>query len=182
MAVVALCAIGRSADSVKVDPKDFLGPNNTFQDRPTGISLTYPAGWEVIGGFLYNPAGAYSFSLRPLWPSEAFPTFYYNRLRSDVPRPADIEASLLRQARKQETDRKVSNPDYCIDSQTLVTRTIAGRIAMSFVAQTKAKQAEYILHIMGEKTFVRFSATGPVEDVLAIRREIDQMAETLQLP
>ena len=42
--------------------------------------------------------------------------------------------------------------------------------------------AEYNVRIVGEKAYVMFFTFGPREDVLAIRREIDQMAETIHVP
>ena len=187
IAVVALSAVGRSQnDNVSVDLKEVLGPNNTFHDRLMGVSLTYPAGWELLSGRTDPKNSSYhTFSFRPLWPSEASPSFYYNRLRPDGPWLKDIPGALLEQARKQEAVRQTTIPDYRIDPETLLSRTIGGRPALSYVATRgsgAAKVAEYYLRIIGEKTFLGFYATGRLEDVLAIRSEIEQMAETAKVP
>ena len=181
LAVIALGAVGRSKDNVKLDLKEFLEPGNTLHDRGRGVSLTYPAGWEVTQGRSYPQSASTTFWLRPLWPSEAAPSFYYRQAR-----PNDLRwtnpASFLEQSRKHEADRQATHPGYRIDPKTVVARTIAGRPAFSYVAtHGERKTADYNLFIVGEKVFVGLYATGPLEDVLAIRSEIDRMAETVQL-
>ena len=186
LTLVALCAIGRSQDNVNVDMQDVLGPNNTFHDRVVGVSFTYPAGWKVLGGFRWGiDHRENTFRFRAIWPSEASPSLYYQAFRPDSPRPADVRAWLLEAARRKEESRQGGTSNYRNDPDTLVVRTFAGRPGMSYLATFGAGErtlAEYNLRIVGEKAYVMFFTMGPLEDVLAIRREIDQMAETVNVP
>lgn len=167
--------------------KDVLGPNNTFKDPVVGVSLTYPSGWEMIGGTRWGPDyRENTFRFRPVWPSEAHPSLYYQSFRADNPRPADVNAWLREAAQKKEASRQTGVPDYRNVSDSVSLRTIAGRPGLSYVATftdgRNRKMAEYNLRIVGEKAYVMFFTMGPAEDIFAIRSEIDRMAETVQVP
>ena len=181
-----LCAASRSQDNKPVELKDVLGPRNSFNDPVMGVSLTYPAGWEVIGGMRWGPdLRENTFRFRPLWPSETNPSMYYQGFRPDNPRPTDVNAWLLEAAKKKEASRQGGGSDYRNDPQTLTLRTIAGRPGLSYIAtfgSGSRKMAEYNVRVVGEKAYVMFFTFGPLEDVLAIRGEIDQMAETVRVP
>ena len=184
--IFGLCAASRSQDNKPVELKDVLGPRNSFNDPVMGVSLTYPAGWEVIGGMRWGPdLRENTFRFRPLWPSETNTSMYYQGFRPDNPRPTDVNAWLLEAARKKEASRQGGGADYRNDPQTLTLRTIAGRPGLSYIATFGSgdrKMAEYNVRIVGEKAYLMFFTFGPLEDVLAIRGEIDQMAETVRVP
>lgn len=183
---LGLCAASRSEDNKPVDLKDVLGPKNSFNDPVMGVSLTYPAGWEVIGGIRWGTDfRENTFRFRPLWPSETNPSMYYQGFRPDNPRPTDVNAWLLEAASKKEASRQGGGSDYRNDPQTLTLRTIAGRPGLSYIAtfgSGNRKMAEYNVRVVGEKAYVMFFTFGPLEDVLAVRGEIDQMAETVRVP
>jgi hypothetical protein len=186
MVVLGICASARLQANISVAPSEVTGPNNTFRDSVMGISLTYPAGWEMLGGARWGPDNRENtFRFRPLWPSEAGPSLYYQGFRPDSPRPTDVSAWLREAARKKEESRKAGMSDYRNEPETLAIRTIAGRPGMSYVATFTSggrKIAEYNLRIVGDKAYVMFFTMGPLEDVLALRSEIDKMAETVQVP
>ena len=169
---LGLCVIGHGqTDTKPVLLKDVLGSNNTFKDPVMSVSLTYPAGWQVISGFR--------------WPSEASPSMYYQGFRPDSPRPADVNAWLLEAARKKEASRQGAGNDYRNDPATLMLRNFGDRRGMSYVATFTSggrPMAEYNVRVVGEKAYVMFFTFGPLEDVLNVRREIDQMAETVSVP
>lgn len=183
---LVLCAAGRSQSSKPVELKDVLRPNNTFNDPVMNVSLTYPAGWEVIGGMRWGTDfRENTFRFRPLWPSETNPSMYYQGFRPDNPRPSDVNAWLLEAAQKKEASRQGGGANYRNDPQTLTLRTIGGRPGLSYVATFSSgdrQMAEYNVRVVGEKAYVMFFTFGPLEDILAIRREIDQMAETVRVP
>ena len=181
----AVCAASRGQDTKPVPLKDVLGPNNTFNDPIMGVSLTYPAGWEVVSGMRWGPdLRENTFRFRPLWPSEASPSMYYQGFRPDSPRPTDVSAWLREAARKKEESRQGGGTEYRNDPKTLTLRTFGGRPGMSYIATFGGNRpmAEYNVRVVGEKAYVMFFTFGPLEDIMAIRREIDQMAETVSVP
>ena len=182
----AALAVVAPAQGVNVEMKDVLGPNNSFRDPVMGISLTYPPGWEVLGGIRWGTDNRENtFRFRPLWPSQAGPSMYYQGFRPDSPRPTDVSAWLREAAQKKEESRKSGMSDYQNVPESLSLRTIAGKPGMSYLATFTSggqKLAEYNVRIVGEKAYVMFFTMGPLDDVLAIRAEIDAMAETVQIP
>src|SRR5690349_7772385 len=54
-AFVVFAQDGKAAQQIEVPLKQVKGPNNTFHDPEYGVSLTYPAGWELARGFRWGP-------------------------------------------------------------------------------------------------------------------------------
>lgn len=183
-AALAVAALGRADE--EVDLKRIVGPNNSFKDDVFGVSLTYPAGWDVVAGMRWGPDNRENtFRFRPIWPAEASPSLYYQAFRPDNPRPADVNAWLREAAAKKEASRVSPISSYRNDPQTMRFTTIGGRPALSYIAtfQSGSQQmAEYNLRIVGEKAYVMFFTLGPINDVLSIRDDIDKMAATVQVP
>lgn len=184
---LSLCAAGHGQnDSKPVPLSDVLGPHNTFSDPVMNVSLTYPAGWEVTGGIRWGlDYRENTFRFQPLWPSESSPSLYYQGFRPDSPRPADIKAWLLESARKKEASRQGAGSDYRNDPETIAIRTFNGRAGLSYLATFTSgnrRMAEYNVRVVGEKAYVMFFTFGPLEDVLSLRQDIDQMAQTVNVP
>jgi hypothetical protein len=182
-AITALCTPGRSQD---VPLKDVLGPNNSFNDSVFGVSLTYPAGWELVGGFRWGTNnGENTFRFRPLWPSEVIPSMYYQRFSATNPRPADINVWFRESARKKEESRSEGGGDYRNVPESFVFKNVGELPSFSYLATFTAgnrKMAEYFVRVAGQKAYVMFFTQGALEDINAIRRDIDGMAATVRVP
>lgn len=166
---------------------EVLRPNNTFSDSVHGISLTYPAGWEVLGGFRWGKNnGENTFRFQPLWPSEAIPSLYYQRFHPDNPRPTDINAWFRESSQKKEASRAQGGGDYRNVPESFVFKKTSGGLAsFSYLATFTAGEkpmAEYFVRVAGQEGYVMFFTQGPREDVEAIRGEIDRMADTVRVP
>src|SRR4051794_27016483 len=99
---ITLLTLGSLARGQNVAAKEVVGPNNLFHDPVLGVSLTYPAGWEVLGGFRWGKNNSENtFRFRPLWPNEASPSLYYQPFSADNPRPTDFESYFRESARKK---------------------------------------------------------------------------------
>jgi hypothetical protein len=183
---LALCTVARSQDQQNVDLTQILGANNSFHDSVMGVSLTYPAGWEVTGGMRWGTDfRENTFRFRPISPLRASPSLYYQGFRPDSPRPSDISAWLLEAAKKKEASRQLNAPDYRNDPKMMVVRDIAGKPGLAYLALFtlgNQQMAEYNVRVVGQKAYVMFFTMGPVGDVLAVRDDIDRMAETVQVP
>ena len=171
--------------NVDVPTKDVLGPDNSFRDPVMGVALTLPAGWELLGGFRWGTDNRENtFRFRPLWPSEAMPSLYYQGFRADSPRPSDFRAWFLDGAQKKEASRSGSG-DYKNLPDTYEFKTINGQPAFSYMAAFTnggRKWNEYFVRIAGETAYVMFFTVGTVEDIAAIRADIDRMAATVRVP
>jgi hypothetical protein len=183
LAVFALCAIGRSQE---VSLNEVLGPNNTFSDALYDVSFTYPPGWEVLGGSRWGKNnGENTFRFRPVWPSEAHPSVYYQRFSSENPRPANINQWFAESARKKEESRLAGIPDYRNVAQSLVFKKAGTLPSFSYLAtytMAGKPMAEYFVRVAGQQGYVMFFTMGRPEDITAIRAEIDRMAETVRVP
>ena len=182
-ATFALCSLARSQE---VDLKDFLGPNNSFHDPVFGIALTYPAGWEVVGGVRWGKDnGENTFRFQPIWPSEARPGLYYQLFSATSPRPSDFEAWFRESARKKAESRSQGAKDYQNVPETFLFKTIAGQPSCSYLATFTIggrKMAEHFVRIAGQTAYVMFFTQGSAEEVEAVRAEIERMAETVRIP
>src|SRR5688572_7724774 len=177
IAMLALCAIGHSQQQ-EVPLTEILGPNHSFNDSAFGVSLTYPAGWEVLGGMRWGKSnGENTFRFRPLWPSEAMPSVYYQRFSPENPRPPDIDAWFRESSRKKEEGRASGVPDYRNVPESFVFRkNAAGLSTFSYLATFSMRNqpmAEYFVRIAGQQAYVMFFTQGTLAEIEAVRAEID---------
>jgi hypothetical protein len=183
---IGVCTVLRGQDTKPVNLSDVLGPNNTFNDPVMGVSLTYPAGWEVTGGMRWGlDYRENTFRFRAQWPLQSSPSLYYQGFRPDSPRPANVAAWLLEAAKKKEASRQQGGGDYRNDPQSVTLRNFGDRPGLSYLAtftQNGRKMAEYNVRVVGQKAYVMFFTFGPLDDILSIRTEIDQMAESVRVP
>lgn len=183
--VLALFAACPSARAQTVDLKTVLGPNNTFHDPVFGVSLTLPAGWGVKGGHRWGKDnGENTFPLRPIWPSTASPSLYYQRFRPDHPRPTDFVAYYTDAAARKAASR-TGYKDYRNLPETFECLTIAGQPGCRYFASFTSggrPMLEYFVRISGATTQVMFFTTGTENEINHLRAEIDRMAETVKVP
>lgn len=181
--VLTAAAFSRAQD---VPLTEVLGPNNSFKDSLFGVSLTYPAGWEVVGGFRWGKNnGENTFRFRPLWPSEARPSLYYQRFTPEHPRPADITEWFRESARKKEESRGGPARGYRNLPESFSIKTVNGLDHFSYMATfTAGKQqmVEYFIRIAGKEAYTMFFTTGTFDEINAIRADLDRMAETIRVP
>ena len=177
---LCLLASGQSVDLTQI-----LGPNNSFNDPAFGVSLTYPAGWEVLGGARWGKNnGENTFQFRALWPSQTRPSLYYQRFSADNPRPTDFESYFRKLAQSKAASRAKSGGDYQNVPESFVFKTIAGGPSFSYLATFTnggMKMAEYFVRVVGEKAYVMFITVGSPEEIDAIRPDLDRMVETVRV-
>jgi hypothetical protein len=180
---LAFCVVARTQ---QVALTDVLGPDNLFHDAVVGVSLKYPAGWEVLGGMRWGAHGEQNtFRLKPLWPSEAMPSIYYQPFPATEPRPLNYDVWFREGARLKEASRAQGASDYRNVPGSFVIKTVAGHPTCRYLAHyTTAGRpmAEYIVRVAGEKSYVMFFTMGPVADVEAVCDDIDRMAASVQVP
>lgn len=182
---VSLAAV---AWSQSIPVAELVGPNNLFRDSTYGISATYPAGWEVRSGGRWGKNNQENtISFQPIWPLESRPSLYYQPTTNfDKPAPGQEEAHFRHTAGTKAASRVRSGlSDYKNLEDTFTFLQINGRPAFRYVAsftQNGKPQFEYFTRVLGERMMVMFFIMGPLEELPAIRREIDQMSATVQVP
>lgn len=70
-------------------------------------------------------------------------------------------------------------------ANTFTYLQINGRPAFRYVAsftQNGRKHFEYFTRVLGDQMMVMFFTMGPLEEMETIRREVDQMSATVQVP
>jgi len=184
LAALAL-ALGSPGHSQEVDLRQFVGSDNAFADAAHGISLTLPAGLEVVACARWGE-GRNTFHLRPVWPSKVTPSIYYQDYRNGSPPPSgNLEAYFHNLARKKAESRVQGMRDYRNDPGSFFFKMINGRPSCSYVAtftKGRKKMAEYFVRVAGRETHVMFFTVGPAKEIAEIRAEIDKMAETVRVP
>lgn len=188
LALLLGVSLAASAWAQSIPVADLVGPHNLLRDSMYGISVTYPAGWEVRGGVRWgknNQENTVSF--RPIWPLESRPSLYYQPTSNFAkPAPGQEEAHFRYTAGTKAASRVQSGfSDYKNLEDTFTFLQINGRPAFRYVAsftQNGKPQFEYFTRVLGEQMMVMFFIMGPIEELPAIRREIDQMSATVQVP
>jgi hypothetical protein len=124
---------------------------------------------------------------RTTWPLTSRPSLYYQPT-SNFDRPAPgAEAAHFHYTAGTKAAQRVNNglKDYRNLADTFTLKTINGRPAFSYVATFTMQGVphyEYFVRILGTDLIAMFFVQGPVEELETVRREIDQMAATVQLP
>lgn len=181
-------ALAAPAWSQSIPLAELIGPNNVIRDPLYGVSVTYPAGWEVRGGARWGKNNKENtISLRPIWPLESRPSLYYQPTSNfDRPAPGQEEAHFRHTAGTKAASRvQAGLKDYRNLEDTFTSLTINGRPAFRYVAtftQNGKRHFEYFTRVLGEQMMVMFFTMGPWEELEPVRREIDQMSATVQVP
>ena len=118
-------------------------------------------------------------------PSIARPSLYYQMFRPDSPRPTDFDAYFRDVAQKKEAQRRQRGGDYRNAPESYALRKVGGQPAFSYTAFFTAGgrvMAEYFVRVVGEKGYAMFFSQTPVEELAAIQKEVDGMADTLRVP
>lgn len=175
------------ARSQEVRVQDVTGPNNTFHDPVFDVSLTYPTGWTLIGGGRWGKDGSENtFRLRPIWPSEAVPSIYYQSFSATNPRPVEINTWFRDSSGKKEASRRQVIPSYRNVPESLLFKTTSkGLPSFSYFATFELKgktMAEYFVRVAGQKTYVMLFTQGSFDDLKSLQADIDRMADTIQVP
>jgi hypothetical protein len=186
MAPVFVDAQNVDAARIEVPLKDVKGANNSFHDRVYGVSLTYPAGWELVRGFRWGENYEQTtFGLRRLRPSVVSTSLFYQQFTPDSPRPAEIKTWFHDAFRKKEASRQKQVRAYRNVPESLTFETTTtGFPKSSYLATFTAgsgTMAEYYVRVAGHESYVMFITQGSLEDIDAIRTEIDRMADTVRV-
>jgi hypothetical protein len=181
-------SIAATAWSQSIPLAELVGPNNLIRDSVYGVAVTYPAGWEVRGASRWGKNNKENtISFRPIWPLESRPSLYYQPTSNfDKPAPGQEEAHFRYTAGTKAASRvQAGLSDYKNLEDTFTFLRINGRPAFRYVAsftQNGKKHFEYFTRVLGEQMMVMFFTMGPQEELDTIRREIDQMSATVQVP
>jgi len=167
---------------------ELVGANNSLKDSMYGISLTYPAGWEVRGAHRWGKNNRENtIMFQALWPLEARPSLYYQPTSNfDKPAKGEEEAHFKRTAGTKAQQRIASGmKDYQNLDDTFVFTTINGRPAFRYTARFTMRgrpHFEYFVRVLGDEMMAMFFVVASAEEIEAIRRDIDQMAATIRVP
>ncbi|MCX6950876.1 MAG: hypothetical protein NTV51_01620 [Verrucomicrobia bacterium] len=181
-------SLAATAWSQAIPLTDLVGPNNLVRDPVYGISVTYPAGWELQGAQRWGKNDKENtLFFRPIWPLESRPSLYYQpRSNFDSPAPGQEEAHFRYTAGTKAASRvKGGMSDYKNLENTFTFTQINGRPAFRYVAlftRDGRQYFEYFTRILGQQMMVMFFTMGPIEELETIRRDIDQMSATVQVP
>lgn len=181
-------ALAAPARSQSIPLAELIGPNNAIRDPRYGVSVTYPAGWELRGGARWGKNNQENtLSFRAIWPLESRPSLYYQPTSNfEAPAPGQEEAHFRHTAGTKAASRvQAGLQDYRNLPETFTFLQINGRPAFRYVAkftQNGKKHYEYFTRVLGEQMMVMFFTMGPWEELETIRREIDRMSATVQVP
>lgn len=188
LAFLSGAALAATAWSQSIPLAELVGPNNLISDSRYGVTVTYPAGWEVRGGTRWGKNNQENtIAFRPIWPLESRPSLYYQPTSNfAAPAPGQEEAHFRYTAGTKAASRvQAGLSDYRNLEDTFTFLQINGRPAFRYGAsftQNGKPQFEYFTRVLGEKMMVMFFTMGPVEELEIIRREVDQMSATVQVP
>ena len=188
MTLAAAALLASAAWAQPIPPGDLVGANNSLRDPMYGISVTYPAGWQVRGAQRWGKNNKENtIMFQAIWPLEARPSLYYQPTSNfDKPAPNEVEAHFRRTAGTKAQQRVASGlKDYQNLENTFVFTTINGRPAFRYTASFTVQgrpHFEYFTRVLGDELMAMFFVQGPAEEIDAVRREIDQMAATIRLP
>ena len=167
---------------------ELVGPNNLIRDPVFGVAVTYPTGWQVRGALRWGKNNMENtIAFQAIWPLQSRPSLYYQPTSNfDRPAPGQEEAHFRYTAGTKAASRvRGGLGDYRNLENTFTLLQINGRPAFRYVAtftQDGKKQFEYFTRVLGEQMMVMFFVMGPVEELESIRREVDDMSATVQVP
>jgi RNA polymerase sigma factor (sigma-70 family) len=166
---------------------EVLGPNNLFQDRLFGVSMTYPEGWTVRQAMRWGTDNRENtVFLTPEPATTARPSMYYRRYPDGTPPLQNAEAYLREIAESKEKSRIAGGRrDYKNVPESFAYGEINGNPALSYFAtftQGDEVRTEYFIRILGQQGYVMFFTTGRFEDVRTIMPQFRPMAGTVQSP
>jgi len=188
LALVFGVSLASVAWSQSIPLAELVGPNNLIRDQVYGVSVTYPPGWQVRGASRWgknNKENTVMF--QAIWPLESRPSLYYQPTSNfDKPAPGQEEAHFRYTAGTKAASRvRAGLGDYKNLEDTFTYLQINGRPAFRYVAsftQNGRKHFEYFTRVLGDQMMVMFFTMGPLEEMETIRREVDQMSATVQVP
>jgi hypothetical protein len=186
-AALALGSQIAAAAELEVPLKRVKGPNNSFNDSVYRVSLTYPAGWELARGFRWGELNEQTtFVLRRVRPPVVTTSLYYQQFTPDAPRPAEIKTWFRDAFQRKEASRQKQASNYrnvpgSLSFETTTTGLPKCSYMATFSAGSKA-MAEYYVRVAGHESYVMFITQGSLEDIDAIRADIDRMADTVRVP
>lgn len=173
----------------QVPLEQLLGENNSLRDPLYGISVTYPAGWQVRGAARWGKNNAENtISFQPVWPLETRPSLYYQPLSNfDAPKRAEEVPPHFRYTAGTKAQQRVNGGlrDYRNDESTFELFTINGRPAFRYRANFTVRgqpQFEYFVRVLGTELMAMFFVQGPAAEFDQMRREVDQIVATVQVP
>jgi hypothetical protein len=187
VSIIALVLSTAAAAQIEVPLKHVKGPNNSFHDRVYGVSLTYPAGWELVRGFRWGELNEQTtFGLRRVRQPVVTTSLYYQQFTPDSPRPAKIKVWFDDAFSKKEASRQKEVQAYRNVPETLrFETTTTGLPRCSYLATFTANSrtmAEYFIRVAGQESYVMFITQCPLDDIDEIREAIDRMADTVRVP
>jgi hypothetical protein len=190
LALLAAFALATAARSQSIPLHELVGPNNVIRDPMYGISVTYPAGWEISGASRWgknNQENTIGFKV--IWPSEARPSLYYQTTTNFArpgPSAEEIAAHFKYTAGTKAQQRiGMGMSDYQNIESSFEQTTINGRPAFRYLAtysRAGKKYYEYFIRVLGDRLMAMFFVHIPAEELELVRREVDQMAATIQVP
>ena len=158
-----------------------MGPSRFDDPDYSGISLKLPAGSYVSGLGRWGDQETTLQLGGPQGGAESTSLWYRVLHAPDAQRRFD-------EAVAQKVASRASSPyftGYAVRPGTQQSRTVNGRDAVSYVADYTAngrKMVEYLTYVYSDHVHAEFFQRGPAENLDAMRKSLDVVIATLQLP
>lgn len=170
----------------QIQLSDTLGSDNLYHDDAMGISVTYPAGWSVMGAQRWGENNSEN-SVRIVADNAGGgASMYYQQYPNGYPELEGTTAYFQRVAQNKENQRISGGvPDYKNVPSSFEYTDINGNPALSYFAvynRGNETYTEYYIRILGKTKYVMFSSQGKLEDVQKLMPQIKQMAATVKVP
>ena len=188
-----------AAKTEPIDVRSAVKSGNVYTDPKFNLSVKLPSQWLVREGIRW---GANNTGENTIWfrlsPQLTTPKMYYAAFYSQSPAPAPDKTDqwfLMVMQGRELARRKSGLVDYRNDLSTLEFKKIAGRPAMSYLADYRRSEPlktdrsddsspmmEHFLFVIGKEGFVMFFTQGSPMHVKQVIPKIEQMAASLQIP
>jgi Erythromycin esterase len=150
-----------------------------YRDPEFDVSVKMPSGWKVSEAFRW---GNQETTGRLMGPGTSEAGRLYFQMR---PNP-NVESELVGSPESKAAQRVQSGlKDYKIRSGSIERRTIGGRQALTCIGEFTRegiKMVEYLTWVRSEKANAQFFAMVPESEFDALRKRLDPIIATLQIP
>jgi hypothetical protein len=188
VALVTVLLLSPIAADAQIDIplRKLKAPNNAISDGEYGISMTYPAGWNVTRGFRWGQNNEKTTIVLERSRPAAMVSLFYQKFGGEAQRPPQIKDWFRSSFHEKQAAKQRELANYQNDPGSMTYGTTAGGLPMCSYLATFTKDSrrlvEYYVRVAGEKTYVMFLTQGTRSEIEAMRADIDQMADTLRLP
>lgn len=184
---IALVSSVALAQPIQIEDFSHSGANGVMivKDPVAPLSFELPKGWILVDGARWGNSET-TLTLGEIESNRKASLYYQYPIQT--PRSSDPDAALKGFVQSKLRQRQNELDDYRLREESIQRRTVAGRPAISFLAEftrsaDHAPMNEYFLRLMGAGIKVQFFVTAPAAaDLAAFLKRLDGIAETLKIP